>query len=265
MWTDPETQLSDVAFLTFSPLAADSPIGVEPTTAVKLDSDESFDPLMNPPVTELPSVTVYGSRDNYWYWEPEYWGEWDRNDTDTNPTYYPEVSCLDVNFIGGVEPVDNANYYLPEGVDADYINNAINHLRSFSMDHAALLAEFYAMYTDVEHEFFLDFDQWDVAHPEAENPSVTYYSNEAMQWVTTSAFEAGGNLMYGAIGIMVGITSAELQFAAAWTQTGNDWHNFFHRGDDLQDRPHVANGIALGQAYMANPASLLTLDTDNCS
>lgn len=121
------------------------------------------------------------------------------------------------------------------------------------------------MYNYINHEFFLDFDRWGLAHPEAHNPEVTYWSNSAGGRVTTSAFEAAGNLFYGAIGILVGITSAELLGAAAWTQVGNDWYNFWIRGDDLQDRPHVSRGIEVGQSYMDNPENLLTVDTSNCS
>lgn len=37
-------------------------------------SDDWFDPIMNPPVDEVAEVIVWRSRNNYWYWEPEYWG-----------------------------------------------------------------------------------------------------------------------------------------------------------------------------------------------
>ena len=264
MWDEHQSEIADAGIQTFDfdqYLISPS----EPSEgAAKADPLDTLAPQMTGSTT-VSGVTITGYRHQYSYWEDASWFGWDGYDT-SGDVYVPEVYCGEVNYVTGVDPVDNVRYYLPEGVTADYINNAINHLRQFDpmTNRVGLLAEFRAMYEDPSHEFFLDFKRWDDAHPGASNPTVTYYSEASGAWVTASAFEAAGNLFYGVIGITVGISDAELWGAAAYTQTGNSWWNFMFRGDDTQDRPHVERGIQLGHTYNGNPSSLIGVDSQNC-
>jgi len=222
-------------------------------------------------------VTPPGGGGGDWGWGD--WGDWGWGDFivaggggGDNTEAPPDCHAVnEVSIANGVEPPDNAKYYLPESVTQEYLNGALAHLRQFDpitqMDQ--LLDEFRIMYRDPSHEYFLDFKRWDTAHPGEPNPKVTYWSEAKGEMVTSSAFEAFGNFIYGAYGTMAGIPSEVLRAAAGYTQSGHE--NILERiggaimmADDPMDKPHVDLGITKGDHYNDSGLPIAKAITGNC-
>lgn len=142
--------------------------------------------------------------------------------------------------------LDNARYYVPDGIDDGYLIGAINHVNSFVP--GLMQIEIYNMYTDTTHPHFLDFKEYGTASmPGTADPgSQIYYSESAEKYVESSWYEPFGNFVYGFVLTAAGLSPEEIWFwAAAMSEGGGS--GFF--ADDPQDQPHVNFGIAMAQQY----------------
>lgn len=129
-------------------------------------------------------------------------------------------------------------------VDSVFLNEAVQHLLSFT-NIGDKLNEFYKMYTDPTHTYFLDFDQYPSSY------SITYYSAKEGGPVTDSVFAAAGNYVYGAVGILGGIPKEALLLAANWTQHGQPGVDFWNKIDDPHDQINVSVGIGSAMQGLA--------------
>ncbi len=184
---------------------------------------------------------------------PQY--EWhDDTGGSSEPTNTPPP-CNLVNAISGLSPPDGASYYVPEGIDANYLIAALNHLSNFSRENPAwkLLLEFKAMYQNPSHPHFLDFKDWGQSGgpPGSVAPDpVSYYSTARGETIQASAFEAFGNFFYGFAGTWAGISADVLFAGAAIMQEGStNWIP----ADSPEDRPHVNYGINAARAHAISP------------
>lgn len=196
-------------------------------------------------------------------------------DPDPQPEPTPtEPQCDQADNVTLLAPPDNAKYYVPEGMTAEYLNNAINHLTSMARGedsslglvgaHERVLVEFKDMYTNPGNPFFVDFKDWGNAGGPAGSEGsapIQYHSDAAGTDITASPYEAFGNFFYGFLGTLASISPDELYAAAAYFQEGGSgtW------SDAPEDQPHVNYGIQQGLSYAGAPTGILGIENGNCS
>jgi len=161
--------------------------------------------------------------------------------------------------------LDGAKYYVPQGIDNNYINNVANHIADVRNNGypGQIYNELYSMYTDTSNPYFIDFKEYGTSSmPETPYAGTqTYYSEAAGQWIETSYFEPYGNVVYGLMMTIAGYSPEETWAVAAVMQEG-------HAGigiprDDPQDIPHVNLGISIGQQYLDSNQSYSPVNIDS--
>lgn len=128
-------------------------------------------------------------------------------------------------------------------IDSQFFKDLIEHFNQLPTI-AHKIAEFKAIYTDQNHDFYIDFDQYPSSY------DVTYYSAAEGAVVTDSVYAAGSNFIYGSIGRLVGIPKEVLRFAADYTQAGQQDVFFLFRTDHPHDAINVSVGIYTAEAYL---------------
>lgn len=197
----------------------------------------------------------------------------------------PTPDCHNTNDVQNVTPADGADYVVPEQVDSAYLLASYNHIAGMR-DTASkydIAAEIGRMYTNSAHPNFVDFKRAGTDSGPAgwtDAGDVSYYSSAMGQTVSGDAFEAFGNFWYGFLMTAGGFAPEETRVIAAVVQ-GNGYQqltswspsematafaNAALYGDDPKDRPHVTNGIAEAQAYLASPSTYdpMNVNTGNC-
>ena len=179
-------------------------------------------------------------------------------------TSSPGQTCANTNEIENAAP-DGATYYSPEGVTSVYLAGALNHVASIFANNpfnkAAVVKEIRLMYTYPTHQYFVDFKDWGTTRGPVGSRGgglLSYYSEAAGRVVTGSAFEPFGNYFYGYLCTFGGLSPEETYGAAAlFSESG------LFMSDDPQDVPHVQNGIADAQKWLAgnNEEPIRLVDT----
>jgi hypothetical protein len=242
-----------------------------PDTTFQLLADDWLLPLSGD--HRVDDVIVIGRKPRPYDWS---WDDSRDSGSEQPPpdlTQDPDCNVTDgVRFADGSEAPDGAKYVVPEGETGARINNAIRHLQSFA-DPVTKSLEFYNMYTDPNHPHFIDFKDWGTANGPPGTVSggtQRYFSDVVGGWVETSAFEPFGNWVYGFVGIMGGLSDAQLLYTAGAVQTGASPLDRLLGRDDPQDVPHVTKGIADALTYIAlndrgTPPIVAFVYSANCS
>lgn len=216
---------------------------------------------------QLDEIVVTGDRgwdtSSDWYDAGTDGGGWSPGDNTP-----PPPACNTVNPIVGITAPDGAKYYVPEGVDGAYLLAAINHLRDIPLM-SDKINEFNDMYTNPNNPFFIDFKDWGTASGPPGSVSggtTTYWSDARGEFYTGSVFEAFGNYFYGFAGHLGGIPDEVLNYAAGFTQAGNQWwESYIGMWQDApEDMPHVAKGMIDAKSYEYNPEGVFSVNVQNC-
>jgi hypothetical protein len=163
--------------------------------------------------------------------------------------------------------LDGTKYYVPQGIDNNYINRVAEHLYQLRGDKIAAYKELWDMYKNPDNPYFIDFKDYGTSQgPEGSRSAgqETYWSDYAGKNVTSSYFEPFGNFLYGYMLTAAGLSQDEIRTIAAYVQEGGrgGLSGIIH-GDDPQDQVHVTYGIVTAQHFLPDPQAQRPIDIDS--